>query len=163
MGRNEPDFDFFDDARNDQDKPPYLFLDFLSDRGRWTPSGGAATDVASYKLKFETLVRGGTAIDGSKNCEALMRIIPDNAKEKSKWVVHAHEPDHQAPNNSASSRTWIVRIRYIMFGDKKAHWMRNSLEPAKEINGGNVQEPRFWVPERQADKHPTHIELLNAR
>jgi hypothetical protein len=172
--------DFFDDVPGDPDAP-YLFLDFVSDRGRWTPSGGAATDVASYKLKFETLVKGGTAIDGSNNCQDLMRIVPDHTPDTfdargrtqngfkfewvgtdgSRWTVHAHEPDHEAPNKSLSSRNWIARIRYVEAGSNTIFWMRNSLEPAKQINKTTSQPARSWVPDKQANKHPTHIEILN--
>jgi hypothetical protein len=170
--------DFFDDVAGNPDAP-YLFLDFLADTGRWTPSGGASTDLSAYKTKFETLVRGGTAIDGSNNCRALMGIIPDHTPNSfdargrtqngfkfdwagtdgSKWTVHAHEPDHEAPDKSLSAGRWIVRIRYVEGGGKTTFWMRDSLEPAKPINKTTTQPARFWVPANQANKHPTHIEL----
>ena len=145
-------------------------LTFLFGHDRWVPSG-TNTDTPAFKIRFETLVAGGS-IDG----DALMKQIPSGLANKFEieartqrgfkfewndtagvpWHVHGHEPDAGAKAGHIGAARWICRISY-----NNKFWLVPAMIVSNFPDGhANFQPPTMWTPSKNKNKaRDTHVPL----
>jgi Bacterial toxin 30 len=143
-------------------------LYFLFGHDLWVPSGGN-TDTSAFKIRFETLVVGG-----SINGEDLLKQIPADLRNKFdieartqrgfkfewqdtanvSWHVHGHESDAGAKSGHLGAKGWTCRIRY----DDK-YWLLPVM-PNPQFRQGHAkhQPPTMWT-QNKKKMGDTHLPL----
>lgn len=142
-------------------------LYFLFGHDRWVPSG-TNTDTLAFKVRFETLVAGG-----SINGDELLKQIPAGLRNKfdieartqrgfkfewkdtanEAWHIHGHEADAGAKSGHIGGKGWTCRISYGRY------WLVPVMIVSKfPPTHTNYQPPTMWTKNKNM-MGDTHVPL----